>query len=341
MQLLSRSTLGHLTPGDLCRQSLLSSATGPQSRSTSVGSTATPEGSCFGRSTEHNTPGALAQHAEPDLFVDTPFVVRNTFIDVRCPPALDGFFQNRQIHSCPVTRPVSFDDLSDCCVAGLLGPDMDDPMELLRNSSMAICNSCERFDTPEPAVSTDSTRPFVQFAHGNQWGCELPIATEPHVVRSWPVPRSFVPAPPVEQAPVLLNNVAQPPPPPAPKQSVAPVVRLAELLAVPREAGPCSLERPSVGSWSHGLGACRPCAFLHTTNGCDNGISCPFCHVCDAGEKKRRQREKRVHKREVNRSSTNHFPSWHTHNSTPSPVAARSASGRLTPLSLSGALAPR
>merc|ERR1719203_1115339 len=48
---------------------------------------------------------------------------------------------------------------------------------------------------------------------------------------------------------------------------------------------------PSLGSAGHSTGSCKPCAFLHT-KGCEKGPACQFCHLCDAGEKKRRRREK-------------------------------------------------
>merc|ERR1711871_937067 len=48
-----------------------------------------------------------------------------------------------------------------------------------------------------------------------------------------------------------------------------------------------SIECPTVGSWQHHLGNCRPCAFLYT-KGCTNGASCEFCHLCDQAERKRR-----------------------------------------------------
>ena len=90
---------------------------------------------------------------------------------------------------------------------------------------------------------------------------------------------------------------------------------------------------PSIGSASHYLGECRPCAFLHA-KGCmnlghflivvfrssalgvsmdfiicrclrltvqydfssqpRNGALCSFCHLCDKGEKKRRQKAKKA-----------------------------------------------
>jgi len=52
-----------------------------------------------------------------------------------------------------------------------------------------------------------------------------------------------------------------------------------------------SPELPTVGSAGHHLGKCKPCAFVHR-KGCDNGVHCQFCHICDSEEKKRRQKEK-------------------------------------------------
>jgi len=50
---------------------------------------------------------------------------------------------------------------------------------------------------------------------------------------------------------------------------------------------------PTLGSQGHWQGNCRPCAFLYT-RGCASGASCAFCHLCGAGEKKRRAKEARV-----------------------------------------------
>merc|ERR1712190_305159 len=63
------------------------------------------------------------------------------------------------------------------------------------------------------------------------------------------------------------------------------------LPAAPSQPAPGSDELPSLGSAGHALGECKPCAFLHT-KGCGSGAMCKFCHLCGAGEKKRRQKEK-------------------------------------------------
>jgi len=50
--------------------------------------------------------------------------------------------------------------------------------------------------------------------------------------------------------------------------------------------------QPSAGSRQHGNGKCKPCAFYHK-KGCDAGLDCTFCHMCEAGEKKRRRQLQR------------------------------------------------
>lgn len=59
-----------------------------------------------------------------------------------------------------------------------------------------------------------------------------------------------------------------------------------------------SADCPTVGSEAHRTGTCKPCAFLYT-KGCMNGVECTFCHLCDEGEKKRRQKERKEHKRRL------------------------------------------
>jgi hypothetical protein len=73
-----------------------------------------------------------------------------------------------------------------------------------------------------------------------------------------------------------------------------PVLKLGELV-LEDELG--SAERPTVGSSGHRFRNCKPCAFFHT-KGCEKGVNCSFCHLCPAGEKKRRQKEKAIVQRE-------------------------------------------
>jgi len=57
-------------------------------------------------------------------------------------------------------------------------------------------------------------------------------------------------------------------------------------------------ELPTVGSSGHASGNCKPCAFLFT-KGCQNGVTCKFCHLCSRGEKKRRTRASKYHSKIV------------------------------------------
>lgn len=75
-----------------------------------------------------------------------------------------------------------------------------------------------------------------------------------------------------------------------------PVLSLFDLMQEPELGSP---ELPTVGSAGHHAGTCKPCAFYHT-KGCGNGVNCSFCHLCPAGEKKRRQKEKVAMLREGN-----------------------------------------
>merc|ERR1711879_426602 len=55
---------------------------------------------------------------------------------------------------------------------------------------------------------------------------------------------------------------------------------------------------PSIGSWDHHLGTCRPCAYFGE-RGCESGASCQYCHICPPGELKRRQKIRRSAQRRM------------------------------------------
>merc|ERR1712060_435236 len=50
----------------------------------------------------------------------------------------------------------------------------------------------------------------------------------------------------------------------------------------------------SKGSVLHYQGTCKPCAFFWKVVGCKYGSECEFCHLCDADERKRRNKDKRI-----------------------------------------------
>lgn len=89
------------------------------------------------------------------------------------------------------------------------------------------------------------------------------------------------------------------PPPPADRAPGAFNFDADFLLPMPAEnadvalAGLGSSEMPSIGSVLHASGRCKPCSFVHKAEGCQKDHECPFCHLCDGREKKRREKAKR------------------------------------------------
>lgn len=50
---------------------------------------------------------------------------------------------------------------------------------------------------------------------------------------------------------------------------------------------------PSIGSAEHFNGRCKPCAFFRS-KGCETGVNCRFCHICDSGERQRRRKARKA-----------------------------------------------
>jgi len=61
---------------------------------------------------------------------------------------------------------------------------------------------------------------------------------------------------------------------------------------------------PSFGSADHASGTCSPCAFFQAGR-CTSGSQCRFCHLCDAGARKRLKKEK-LEMRRANRAARRH-----------------------------------
>lgn len=211
------------------------------SRSTSSGST-TPlsEDDSYSMVTPAWVGWGPPQH-EADAFI----AVKNTFINVAIgrPASLDGFFEERQVSSCPVTRCPSLDRIAE-------DPSDDAEEEdhrLWRRpcSDLLAKAGAAAVAVVAPERCTDASEQDTQ--------AQVVISTS----ASATVPQKQV---------LLLGDVLKQP-----------------------ELG--SAELPTVGSANHRFGGCKPCAFAHT-KGCENGVNCQFCHLCEPGEKKRRQKQR-------------------------------------------------
>jgi len=92
----------------------------------------------------------------------------------------------------------------------------------------------------------------------------------------------------------LPAGVAPPPGCPAPCDQAS--TAESTPVAAGEAAAACPEGVPSRGSVLHDCGDCRPCAWFHGPEGpdaCRHGAACEFCHLCPAGELKRRKKDKK------------------------------------------------
>lgn len=267
---------------------------------------------------DYPTPWSI-QNAPPLPGVEypMPFIMKNTFMgfDVCRPPSLEGFYEERAIKSCPASGiglPPGLEDFlePDNAAARLVAAEA----VLHREMKIAETQKEEQpaYHLPDGLFDAPADREF------SDWYQSLPL----HPPSSAPRGQQFdfqrqssLFSPTLQAAqplPLLLDSLVsvlpaqencfypQQVPLQAPffdTRHVTPEVPVPPAAWAPQpqpnklELG--SPECPTMGSEGHRFGTCRPCAFLFT-KGCSNGVMCSFCHLCDAGEKKKRMREKRA-----------------------------------------------
>jgi hypothetical protein len=252
------------------------------------------------------------------------FVIKNTFID-GAGPTFDEFYRERVARSCPASKMCAGLDATD---------DMREPSQVpvLFDGDMPSKNTFVHF--PVQHVSLDSSEERrtkscpssgVEMADGQeQIQADSTIqSNDVPVVENTPMNfaqfvefRIDAGAPTgmgadlyYQAAPLLMEEpfpgVAMPMDEQfmqmmwvgmETSQPSRPVLSLAEALPEPELGSP---EMPSVGSVEHWNGTCKPCAFM--ARGCTSGVNCPFCHLCDVNEKKRRRKDKIAFMRELRR----------------------------------------
>lgn len=253
----------------------------------------------------------------PGVEYPMPFIMKNTFMgfDVCRPPSLEEFYEERVIKSCPASGiglPPGLEDFLEPeeAAARLVAAEKVfhrevKIVETQREEQAAYHLPDGLFDAPADHEFADwyqfsPLHPPSSAPRGQQFDFQRQSSSfSPTLQAAQPLPLlldSLVSALPAQdncfyqqQAPLqapffdarhVASEVLEPPaawaPHPQPNQL---------------ELG--SPECPTIGSEGHRFGTCRPCAFLFT-KGCSNGVMCSFCHLCDAGEKKKRMREKRA-----------------------------------------------
>lgn len=246
------------------------------SRSTSAGSSTAPGSPEETVAVVNTAPAPALQRtaatAFPEYDYPVPFIVKNTFIDTGSwrPSSLDGFFQEREIHS---------------CVSRIGAPPGLEPIK--RPISLAAEEPAAEPSTaaPLPAFSSYSSNGGIVDDQGFFDALDTLPSPEHIMWQQLQSPMVMPPPSPPAQPPVLgleLQAPAIPTPP------MVQALRLAETIPVP-DLG--SIELHTIGSAGHNVGNCKPCAFFHT-KGCSQGPQCEFCHLCNAGERKRRRKDK-------------------------------------------------
>eukprot|EP00931_Biecheleriopsis_adriatica_P066951 TRINITY_DN4116_c0_g1_i1.p1 TRINITY_DN4116_c0_g1~~TRINITY_DN4116_c0_g1_i1.p1 ORF type:complete len:303 (+),score=55.89 TRINITY_DN4116_c0_g1_i1:35-943(+) len=246
------------------------------SRSTSAGSS----GSCSDKLRQQRS----EERAQlPDIIYPVPVEVRNTFVNVEVgrDPSLEEFFQERQARSCPGSPALPL----------LLPHDAD--MKVPVPPSRVVSQTPPPEDHPSPFSATLSA-----------W---LPFWSDSQA----PV----LPAPPTEKPQVLEHAMqvqeqfrqphlsSQVTPSPEALYTRQPLC-LEQTLHAP-ELG--TGELPSKGSAGHRRAFCKPCAFYHT-KGCESGVDCLFCHLCQPGEKTRRRKERIMFRQQAQNYSQSAYP---------------------------------
>jgi len=231
-----------------------------------------------------------SEHKEDkDFLYPMPVFVKNTFIDLgpERPVSFDGFYQERQVTSCPVSG--TSDPFGSDIEAppGLTGKRRTyTPGELFMRS-VSLESPLGKQSTPGK-TSAEEDRGSECSTADTAAGASSLAHTSPTFSAHDRKPSAVLPQP----GKVAASTPATP--------GLVPQVER------------CAEELPSIGSAAHSLLQCKPCAFVNT-KGCASGADCIFCHLCEPGEKKRRQKEKRAFKgavRQLQRFATEGWAPW-------------------------------
>jgi len=223
------------------------------------------------------------------MLSEIPYTVRNTFVDtssvIHTMLAADSC--SRAISSCPASRIGQMRLAEASWLESLDMQSVDEPASY-------ECESPQTMSRTVWPVTPETTALY------GQWFPlsfdELPAELEaPATIQDSLQELAFTFAPPSVESDFQRST------------SESRILSLAEMIGndntTKAEGEHSSLEAlPSLGSVFHSVGTCKPCGFFHK-NGCGAGHQCDFCHLCDSGEKKRRQREKREMIRESDRPS--------------------------------------
>jgi len=247
--------------------------------------------------------------------------VRNTFIDTAAErsPSLERFYTEREVTTCPSAHIGRFTGLFREADSSVGGDDISDAQ--LPGETPKTCSSYDMSSDNAISIGASAAPVLVlslddaimassQVSQTSACGQEFASPSAftdgfPHVTG---VPQPYAIGSGHSRTRVVLPSSCQfSEACPADSKGVASGVACLMALgtsspptgwgfqtvtAPPDHAAPGSEEMPSVGSAGHATGRCKPCAFFHKAEGCANGLTCQFCHLCQPDEKQRRRKEK-------------------------------------------------
>eukprot|EP00439_Symbiodinium_sp_Y106_P069170 s529_g11.t2 len=224
--------------------------------------------------------------------------VRNTFFDLSDSPSLQQWYKDtRGIRSCPASE--HGDDDQTVCGDDV---DEDDAMQTPETSPRNFHEEENPQPSPAACIAPEPAKARTPLKSGASPYRPTPAAAPTCSTTYYAVPsvastgqalaaeyhRRVQASRQLAQAQARQSLTTYAPPDHLKAGSVAKQLAVATPLQV---SSPVlgSEVLPSIGSGAHATGECRPCAFFHK-NRCVTGRTCLFCHLCDAGEKKRRLR---------------------------------------------------
>jgi len=220
--------------------------------------------------------------------------------------------EESRVNECVFLTGDFFGDDVGLMVSSVVAAGLESPSAQLTAAVPAFDHQPELPPTP---VQTDEN----VFLTGDFFGDDVAVATNSALPITTAVERlSAIPPPPLASPLVHI----QPQMPLAPPPAEAPALEQISSSQLPPSlqalqvpiAGPMQQpipgspelqmpivgweELPSIGSWEHHMGTCKPCAYFGE-RGCGNGAQCEYCHLCPPGELKRRQKARRSAQRRM------------------------------------------
>eukprot|EP00933_Yihiella_yeosuensis_P040316 TRINITY_DN34596_c0_g1_i1.p1 TRINITY_DN34596_c0_g1~~TRINITY_DN34596_c0_g1_i1.p1 ORF type:complete len:302 (+),score=53.94 TRINITY_DN34596_c0_g1_i1:139-1044(+) len=225
----------------------------------------------------------LGADGEP-LVYPVPLIIRNTFIDLQDgrPPSLDEFFMERKIVSCPPS--VLLNPGEESGAGHVTSTSTKTPTLACGKAGCGSGGSHPVVAAAAAVAAVAATAAAKAAAPWRRAQSSTSLASAGTATLA-----SAAVCSDGSKSDCSTTDTDELSPPITPKNHSS----SSSSLSQGADSSPDRLELPSVGSAGHADGSCKPCAFLHS-KGCSSGRSCEFCHLCDAGEKKRRQKDKRA-----------------------------------------------